>query len=50
MNILVAYKSNGRANQSSSAKPFPSCEIKMFHFSFTVWIRLCLDFYVLLKY
>lgn len=22
MNILIAYKSNGRANQSSSAKPF----------------------------
>lgn len=50
MNILIAYKSNGRANQSSSAKPFPSCEIKTFHFSFTVWIRLCLDFYVLFKY
>lgn len=50
MNILIAYKSNGRANQSGSTKPFPSCEIKMFHFNFTVWIHLCLDFYVLLKY
>lgn len=38
MNILVAYKSNGRANQSSSAEPFPSCEIKTFHFNF-----YCLD-------
>lgn len=44
MNILIAYKSNGRANQSSSIKPFPSCKIKMFHFSFTVWIALCLNF------
>jgi len=50
MNILIAYKSNGRVNQSSSAKPFSACEIKTFHFNFTVWIRLCLDFYVLLKY
>lgn len=50
MNILIAYKSNGRANQSSSAKPFSSCEIKMFHFNFIVWICLCLNFYVPLKY
>lgn len=44
MNILIVYKSNGRANQSSSIKPFPACTIKMFHFSFTVWIGLCLNF------